>query len=40
MFAAMRVGNFSAVDPTLEQLLGRSPTTMRKVLVASHPGPH
>jgi NAD(P)H dehydrogenase (quinone) len=35
MFAAMRAGNFAAVDPTLEQLLGRPPTTLREVLAAS-----
>ena len=35
MFAAMRAGNFAAVDPTLEQLLGRRPTALRDVLAAS-----
>ncbi len=34
MFAAMRAGDFAAVDPTLERLLGRSPTTLREVLAA------
>ena len=35
MFAAMRAGNFAAVDPTLGQLLGRAPTTLREVLAAT-----
>jgi uncharacterized protein YbjT (DUF2867 family) len=35
MFAAMRAGNFAAVEPTLEQLLDRRPTTLREVLAAS-----
>ena len=34
MFAAMRAGDFAAVDPTLGQLLGRAPTTLREVLAA------
>ena len=32
LFAASRRGEFAAVDPALEQLLGRKPTTMREVL--------
>lgn len=32
MFAASRAGEFAAVDPTLEQLLGRPPLTVREVL--------
>ncbi len=39
MFIAMRAGSFAAVDPTLEELLGRSPTTLREVLAASQPTP-
>ena len=35
MFAAIRAGNFAAVDPTLELLLGRPPTTLREVLAAT-----
>lgn len=32
LFTAARAGEFSVVDPTLERLLGRKPTTMRQVL--------
>ena len=32
LFAASRAREFAAVDPTLEQLLGRKPTAMRDVL--------
>jgi uncharacterized protein YbjT (DUF2867 family) len=32
LFAASRTGEFAAVDPTLEQLLGRPPLTVREVL--------
>lgn len=35
MFLAARDGNFATVDPTLEQLLGRAPTTLREVLSAT-----
>lgn len=35
LFAASRQGEFAAVDPTLERLLGRPPMTMRDVL-ANH----
>ena len=31
---ASRKGEFAAVDPTLERLLGRSPISMRDVLSA------
>jgi NAD(P)H dehydrogenase (quinone) len=34
MFAAARAGDFATVDPTLEQLLGRAPVTLREVLAA------
>lgn len=34
-YAASRAGEFAAVDPTLEQLLGRQPTRMRDVLADS-----
>ncbi len=34
LFAASRKGEFVAVDPTLEQLLGRPPMSMRDVLAA------
>jgi len=34
MFAASRKGEFAAVDPTLERLLGRPPQSMREVLRA------
>jgi hypothetical protein len=34
LFAASRQGEFAAVDPTLERLLGRSPRSMRDVLAA------
>jgi NAD(P)H dehydrogenase (quinone) len=32
LFVASRAGEFAAVDPTLEQLLGRPPLTVREVL--------
>jgi NAD(P)H dehydrogenase (quinone) len=32
LFAASRAGAFAAVEPTLEQLLGRPPLTVREVL--------
>ena len=35
MFRAARAGEFAAVDPTLEQLLGRRPTALREVLRAA-----
>ena len=35
MFCAARRGDFAAVDPTLETLLGRRPRTMRDVLAAT-----
>ena len=35
MFRAARRGDFAAVDPTLETLLGRRPQTMRDVLAAT-----
>jgi hypothetical protein len=35
LFAASRQGEFAAVDPTLERLLGRPPMSMRDVLAAS-----
>ena len=41
LYAASRNGEFATVDPTLGQLLGRAPTTMRDVMVtrlASEPG--
>ena len=34
LFAASRRGEFAAVDPTLERLLGRPPLTVRDVLKA------
>ena len=34
LYAASRNGEFAAVDPTLERLLGRRPTSMRDVLSA------
>ncbi len=34
-YTASRAGEFAAVDPTLERLLGRRPTSMRAVLAAS-----
>jgi NAD(P)H dehydrogenase (quinone) len=37
LFAASRQGEFAAVDPTLERLLGRRPLSMRDVLAASLP---
>ena len=35
MYRAARRGDFAAVDPTLEKLLGRRPQTMREVLGAA-----
>jgi NAD(P)H dehydrogenase (quinone) len=35
LFAASRLGEFAAVDPTLERLLGRSPLSIRDVLATS-----
>lgn len=35
MFQAARRGDFAATDPTLGQLLGRAPRTMRDVLLAA-----
>ena len=32
LYAAARAGEFAVVDPTLQRLLGRTPTTMRQVL--------
>ena len=32
LFAASRAGEFAAVDPTLGELLGRPPLTVRDVL--------
>jgi NAD(P)H dehydrogenase (quinone) len=32
LYTAARAGEFAVVDPTLERLIGRKPTTMRKVL--------
>ncbi len=37
MFQAARRGDFAAVDPTLTQLLGRAPTSMREFLAATAP---
>lgn len=37
LFLASRQGEFAAVDPTLERLLGRPPVSMRDVLAASLP---
>jgi hypothetical protein len=34
MYQAARRGDFAAVDPTLELLLGRRPHTMRDVLAS------
>ncbi|HEY6887645.1 MAG TPA: NAD(P)H-binding protein, partial [Solirubrobacter sp.] len=34
VFAASRRGEFAAVDPTLEQVLGRAPTSVRDVIAA------
>ena len=34
-YRAARRGDFAAVDPTLETLLGRRPRTMRDVLAAA-----
>ncbi|WP_245633893.1 NAD(P)H-binding protein [Amycolatopsis jejuensis] len=38
MFAASRAGEFSAIDPTLEKLLGRRPRTFREELAAAQVG--
>jgi uncharacterized protein YbjT (DUF2867 family) len=35
LYAASRKGEFAAVDPTLAELLGRQPTSLRDVLAAS-----
>ena len=35
MFEAARAGDFAAVDPTLERLLGRPPQTMRDALATA-----
>lgn len=35
MYRAARRGDFAAIDPTLETLLGRRPRTMRDVLTAT-----
>lgn len=32
LYAAARAGEFAVVDPTLERLIGREPTTMRQIL--------
>ena len=42
IFAAMRQGDFAAVDPALEGLLGRKPTSVRDVLSdhLARPEPH
>jgi hypothetical protein len=37
LFLASRRGEFAAVDPALESLLGRPPVSMRDVLAASLP---
>lgn len=37
LFLASRQGEFAPVDPTLERLLGRPPTSLRDVLAASLP---
>jgi NAD(P)H dehydrogenase (quinone) len=34
LFAGSRRGEFAAVDPTLERLLGRPPLSVRDVLAA------
>jgi NAD(P)H dehydrogenase (quinone) len=36
LFAASRNGDFGAVDPTLQRLLGRPPMSMRDVLAAAY----
>lgn len=38
MFLAARAGDFATVDPALEQLLGRRPTTLREVLATATAG--
>ena len=35
LYIAARNGEFAMVDPTLEKLLGRPPTTMRELMVAT-----
>ena len=35
LYRASRAGEFAAVDPTLERLLGRRPTSMKEVLAAT-----
>ena len=35
LYTAARAGEFAIVDPTLERLIGRKPTTMRQVLQES-----
>ena len=37
LFTASRQGEFAAVDPTLERLLGRPPMTLRDVLAVRVP---
>lgn len=37
MFTASRQGDFAAVDPALEKLLDRKPTTFPDVLAATLP---
>ena len=32
LYAAARAGEFEVVEPTLERLIGRKPTTMRQIL--------
>jgi NAD(P)H dehydrogenase (quinone) len=39
MFAASREGEFATVDPCLERLLGRRPTSLREVLTAALQAP-
>ena len=39
LFAASRQDEFAAVDPTLEQLLGRPPISMRSVLAEAQRNP-
>ena len=40
LFVASRRGEFAAVDPALERLLGRPPRSIRDVLAARLAGPH
>jgi hypothetical protein len=37
MFLAVRARAFATVDPTLEQLLGRAPSTLKEVLAGHQP---